>query len=160
MKENRKAIVFQTGNGEYGISIKNILSIEKLDKITPIPHLPSYVSGMIKVRDELIPVLDFNKLLYHVEMSDLHTSRLIVLKTESITFGIIVDEAKEIVDIPEQSLKQVGILAYSNAKYFSGVVNLSDRLITMIDPEILVESLESIKDIKEYVEEKKEEMHA
>ncbi|MCP3738571.1 chemotaxis protein CheW [Rossellomorea sp. BNER] len=160
MKENRKVIVFQTGNGEYGIFIENILSIEKVDKITPIPHLPSYVSGMVKVRDELIPVLDFNMFMYHVETSDLHKSRLIVLKTESITIGIIVDEAKEIVDIPNESFKQVSLLAYSNTKYFSGVVNLEDRLITMIDPESLVESLDRMKEIKDYMDEKKEEMHA
>jgi purine-binding chemotaxis protein CheW len=63
----------------------------------------------------------------------------------------VVHEAKEILDIPEGALTQVGLMAYSRTKYFSGVINLEDRLITMIDPDVLVESLDGIREIQDYM---------
>ncbi len=53
-----KVVVFHAGKEEYALSIEHVISIEKLEKINPIPHLPSFVLGLVKVREELIPVLD------------------------------------------------------------------------------------------------------
>ncbi len=69
--------------------------------------------------------------------------------------GIVVKEAKEILEVPEDSVTDIGLLAYSKTKYFSGVINLENSILTKIDPDVLVESLEGIKEIKNYVNEQK-----
>ncbi|WP_409251279.1 chemotaxis protein CheW [Bacillus sp. SCS-153A] len=150
MDINNKAVIFHSGREEYAIPVGHVISIEKPENITPIPQLPDYVLGIMKVRGELVPVIDFANILYGLQES-VEDKKLIVLKSEVLSLGIVVHEAKEIMDIPEGALTQVGLMAYSRTKFFSGVINLEDRLITMIDPDILVESLDGIREIQDYM---------
>ncbi|MGM0846076.1 MAG: chemotaxis protein CheW [Bacillota bacterium] len=150
MDINKKAVIFHSGKEEYSIPVGHVISIEKPENITSIPQLPQYVLGITKVRGELVPVIDFANILYGSKESTTD-KKLIVLKSEILSLGIIVHEAKEILDIPEGALTQMGLMAYSRTKYFSGVINLEDRLITMIDPDILVESLDGIREIQDYM---------
>lgn len=149
--ESNKVVVFLVGKEEYGIPIENVLSIEKVEGITPIPHLPEYVSGIIKVRGELIPALDTEKILYSRSMNVRDSVRIIVLRTEEMSLGVLVNEAKEILDIPQEKIKQVGLVAYQKTSYFTGVANLENRLITIISPSVLVKTLEGIREIQEYM---------
>ncbi|WP_442594741.1 chemotaxis protein CheW [Neobacillus sp. D3-1R] len=151
MAESSKVIVFQVDNEEYCIPIQFVVSIEKLEGITPIPHLPEYVKGMMIVRGELVPVIDLEQIFYKRQLEQTESSRLIVLNTEELSIGIMVKDAKEIIDIPAENIKQVGLVAYAKTSYFSGVANLNSRLITFIDPLKLVQALEGVKEIKDYM---------
>ncbi|MBT2687005.1 chemotaxis protein CheW [Bacillus sp. ISL-47] len=146
-----KVVVFRVGKEEYAIPIPFVISIEKMEGITPIPHLPHYVNGIAEVRGELIPVVDYESILYSRALQETETSRMIVLQTEELSFAVLVNEAKEILDIPADNLKQPGLIAYQKTNYFTGVANLDSRLITLIDPLKLVESLEGIREIKDYM---------
>jgi len=153
-----KAVIFLVGNEEYGIPVEFVVSIEKNEGVTPIPQLPSFVKGIVKSRGELIPVIDFESVLYQRSMEENDDVRMIVLNTDELSIGLLVKEAKEILDIANESLQQIGLLAYSKTAYFTSVANLEERLITMIDPNILISSLESIKEIKEYMKEYSQEV--
>ncbi|MGR3764937.1 chemotaxis protein CheW [Rossellomorea sp. NS-SX7] len=150
-----KVVVFHAGREEYALSIDHVVSIEKMDNINPIPHLPSYVLGLVKVRNELIPVMDMSSILYNQQLNKEEGSFLIVVYTETLQIGLLVKEAKEILEVADGSITDVGLLAYSKTKYFNGVINLENRMITKIDPGVLVDSLEGIKEIKEYVQNQK-----
>lgn len=147
-----KVVVFTIGNEEYAVPIEYVLSIEKVEGITPIPHLPNYVRGIIKVRGELIPALDTENILYNRMTNIGEAVRIIVLKTADMSLGILVNEAKEILDLPSEQIKQIGLVAYQKTSYFTGVANLASRLITIIDPSVLVKSLEGIREIQEYMQ--------
>ena len=56
-------VVFRCGNEDYAIAVDQIISIEKVAHINPVPHLPHYVVGLTKNRGELLPVLDFERIL-------------------------------------------------------------------------------------------------
>jgi purine-binding chemotaxis protein CheW len=150
-----KVVVFHAGKEEYALPIENVVSIEKVEEIRAIPHLPPYVLGLVKVRGELIPVLDLGNILYDTPANAEKGMFLLVVQTKTMQVGLVVMEAKEIIEVPEESLTNVGLLAYSKTTYFSGIINLEDSLLTQIDPDVLVESLEGIKEIKDYVNEQK-----
>ncbi|MCM3357129.1 MULTISPECIES: chemotaxis protein CheW [unclassified Psychrobacillus] len=152
---SQKVVVFQSGNEEYAVSIDHVVSIEKLEKVNPIPHLPTYLIGLMKIRGELVPIIDFEQILYNQSGLMNANARVVTMHTEEMSVGILVKEAKEILDIPSESLKQLGIMNYSKTKYFTNIANLEDRMITIIDPSILVRSLEGIQDIQSYLEDNK-----
>lgn len=157
MSEGNKVVVFQVGKEEYAIPIHYVISIEKMDNITPIPHLPEYVKGIVKVRGDLIPVIDFERVLYNRFVEENESVRLIVLHAEEFSHAILVNEAKEILDIPEDKIKQLGLIAYQKTNYFTGVANLESRLITIVNPSLLVQTLEGVKEIQEYMTSQKVE---
>lgn len=148
--ESIKAVVFACGTEEYAVPVEQAISIEKLDRVTPIPHLPNYLLGFTRNRGELIPVLDFERILYN-RSSNGAASRMIILNTDVVNYGLLVTEAKEILDFDESVLKQVGLVNYSKTRYFTAVANLEDRMITYVDPKILVNSLDGIREIINYL---------
>lgn len=150
-----KVVVFHAGKEEYALPIENVVSIEKVEEVSPIPHLPSFVLGLVKVRGELIPVLDLANILYNVSADAVTDMFLLVVQTKTLQVGLVVKEAKEILEVPHESFTNVGLLAYSKTNYFSGIINLEDSMITQIDPDVLIESLEGMKEIKDYVNEQK-----
>lgn len=147
-----KSVVFACGTEEYAVPVEQVVSIEKIDLITPIPHLPSYLKGFTRIRGELIPIIDFQNVLYNRESSG-DLNRIIVLNTDIVNYGLVVSEAREIIDIEPALLKQVGLVNYKKTEYFTAVANLENRMITCVDPKILVNSLEGIREIIEYLHE-------
>lgn len=148
--ESVKAVVFTCGTEEYAVPVEQAISIEKLEHVTPIPHLPNYLLGFTRIRGELIPLLDFERILYNRSTTS-PTSRIIVLNTDIVNFGLLVTEAKEILDFDASVLKQVGLVNYSKTRYFTAVANLENRIITYVDPKILVNSLDGIREIINYL---------
>ncbi|OAT74666.1 chemotaxis protein CheW [Parageobacillus thermoglucosidasius] len=146
-----KFVVFQLEREQYALPVAHVISIEKMADPTVVPQMPDYMVGVVRIRGELVPVLDTRKLLYGRPFEETDKTRIIVTATEDISVAFIVDEAKEILDIPEESVKQVNMLAYRQTPYFIGIASLPERLITLIDPNQLFENLEGAKTIKEHI---------
>ncbi|WP_042475368.1 chemotaxis protein CheW [Bacillus ndiopicus] len=146
----RKSVVFGCGNEEYAAPVEQVVSIEKLEQITPIPHLPNYLLGFTRIRGELIPVIDFQRILYDTPSTG-DLVRMIVLNTDVVNYGLVVSDAKEILDFSDNEIQQLGLVNYAKTKYFTAVANLENRMITCVDPKILVDSLEGIREIIAYM---------
>lgn len=146
-----KVVVFRAGDEEYGLPIEHVISIEKLEGINVIPNMPLYMKGVVKVRGELIPVLDTNRIFYHQDTNLDDQTKLIVVHSEELCVALIVKEAKEILDIQENQLKSISVGAFQATKYFVAVASLDERLIAIINPNLFVSSLEGIAIVKEEI---------
>lgn len=151
-----KVVVFQLSNEQYAIPVEHVVSIEKMSHPTLIPSMPSYMIGVVRIRGEIVPVLDTSQILYRHPYTETEKTRLIVVHTGDMHAAFIVDDAKEIIDIPPHMMKQVNMLAYQQTPYFIGIANLPDRLITVIDPMILFDNLEGASTIKEHMRNEKQ----
>ncbi|WP_017435250.1 chemotaxis protein CheW [Saccharococcus caldoxylosilyticus] len=146
-----KFVVFQLEREQYAVPIEYVISIEKMVEPTIIPQMPDYMVGVVRIRGELVPVLDTRKLLYERSFEETDKTRLVVTMAEDISVAFIVDEAKEIIDIPEEAVKQVNMLAYQQTPYLVGVASLPERLIILMDPNRLFAHLEEADEIKEHI---------
>lgn len=145
-----KSVVFGCGQEEYAVPVEQVVSIEKVEHITPIPHLPNYLLGFTRMRGELVPVIDFERILYN-RPSTGDLVRIIVLNTDVVNYGLVVSDAREIINFEDSDLRQMGLVNYAKTQYFTAVANLENRMITCVDPKILVNSLEGIREIIEYL---------
>ncbi len=146
-----KIVVFRTGDEEYGMPIEHVISIEKLEDINVIPNMPYYMKGVVKVRGELIPVLDTYQIFYNQDITVDHDVKLIVIQSDEALVALIVKEAKEIIDIQESQLKKLTVGVFQATKYFPAVASLEKRLILIIDPNLLLSSLEKFEIVKEEI---------
>ncbi len=81
-----------------------VVSIERLEQVNPIPHLPDYMLGLMRIRGELVPILDFEQILYGKTAKGYEDARVVVVQTGSLYIGLLVLDAKEILDIPESAI--------------------------------------------------------
>jgi purine-binding chemotaxis protein CheW len=139
-----KVVVIGTGKEEYAIPLQYVVSIEKLEGITPIPQMPDYVTGMIEIRQQVIPIIDLEYIFYHRFNQLDENSRLVIVQLEQFMVGILVNEAKEIIEISSEKIKQIGLINSRATAYLIGVTSLNGFLVTIINPEVLIGSLEGI----------------
>ncbi|MGD7007854.1 chemotaxis protein CheW [Metabacillus sp. 84] len=147
-----KAVIFQIQNEDFGIPIDYVVSIEKVQDLKPIPNLPDFVKGIMPIRDELVPIMDVAYLFIKKEITDLDEAKVITVQAEEFTAGLLVGEAKEILELEENTLKPLPIGAGDSSKWFSSIAMEENRLITIVNPDSFIGTLEGLDDIKAELE--------
>jgi len=99
-----------------------------------VPDAPPYVLGVICLRDQVLPLLDFIQLL-HTEPSDQPVSgdMVILLSFGRAKLGIVVDGIQEIIRIKEQDiLPPPQTLSEREAADLEGIVLRADRMVSLL----------------------------
>ena len=55
--ETKQFIVVKLGGEQYGIDIRYVDNIVRLQKITRVPKIQPYFKGIINLRGEIVPVM-------------------------------------------------------------------------------------------------------
>ncbi len=100
--ENRilgKVMTFHIGEQIYGIEIQNVVEIIEMQHITKIPHVPSYIKGIINVRSKVVPIVDIRTRFGKPEIPYTSRTCIIILTLDDISVGIIVDSVADVEDI-------------------------------------------------------------
>lgn len=99
-----KFLTFNLGKEDYGIDIKNVTEIIRIQAITEIPDLPEYIKGIINLRGKIIPVMDV-RLRFKKELLEYNERTcIIVIDIQGVSMGLIVDNVSEVLDIAEENI--------------------------------------------------------
>jgi len=142
--ENRQFIVIRLMNEQYGIDIRNVDNIVRMQKITRIPKMPKHLVGIINLRGEVLPVMSLRvKMGLEKDVYEKKT-RIIVVKTEQEgNLGVIVDEVKEVVTLEDAQVDSTLDVRQDGKAYVSGVGKRENGdLISLLDMGVI--SLEDI----------------
>ncbi len=126
-------IVISLGQEQYGIDIRYIDNIVRLQHITRVPKVPKYLKGVINLRGEVIPVMSLRLKMGLPDDEFGRATRIIILKTEAEgTIGILVDEVKEVVTLSDLEIEKT---AHGSGKtnFLSGVGKHNNDLISLLD---------------------------
>jgi purine-binding chemotaxis protein CheW len=139
MPSKRQMVVFKIGSEEFAIDIALTKEIVAMRPITPIPETLDYVTGVMNLRGNLLPVLDLRKRLRagtdasNASQPDI---RIIVSRLEGKQIGLIVDGASEVVRVTDDMVEAPpDVITEIGADYISGIINLHGRYITLLDLE-------------------------
>jgi len=133
--ENRQFIVIRLMNEQYGIDIRNVDNIVRMQKITRIPKMPKYLVGIINLRGEVLPVMSLRvKMGLEKDVYEKKT-RIIVVKTEQEgNLGVIVDEVREVVTLEDAQVDSTLDVRQDGKAYVSGVGKRENGdLISLLD---------------------------
>ncbi|MBQ4283773.1 MAG: chemotaxis protein CheW [Lachnospira sp.] len=136
-------IVVKIGNEQYGINIKYIDNIVRSQRITRVPKAQAYYKGVINLRGEIIPVMSV-RIKLGLE-PDVYTgkTRIIIVKIESATIGVIVDEVREVVTLESADTEKVARPANgmedAAGRFISSIGKSKGELISLLDIVSLVE---------------------
>ena len=94
-----KVMTFHIGDQIYGIEITYVVEIIEMQHITKIPHVPSYIKGIINVRSKVVPIVDIRARFGKPEIPYTSRTCIIILAMGEISVGIIVDSVADVEDI-------------------------------------------------------------
>ncbi len=129
-------VTFQLGSEIYGVEVKKVREILRINNISPIPGAPDYIVGITNIRGNVVTVIDGRSRinLQAVEYTDL--SRMVVMESEDDIVAVVVDRVADIVDLPESLIDTSPKLGNGNsARYISGVISSASELIIILDSE-------------------------
>ena len=128
-------IVVKIGNEQYGINIQYIDNIVRSQKITRVPKTQKYYKGVINLRGEIIPVMSIRLKLGLEDDVFTDKTRIIIVKVENATIGVIVDQVKEVVTLDEENTEKITRNANDDAAagYISGIGKSKGELISLLD---------------------------
>ncbi|MCC5909820.1 MAG: chemotaxis protein CheW [Clostridiaceae bacterium] len=127
-------VIFKLQEEHYGISIKDVETIEKVSEITRLPNSPSYVQGVINLRGEVVPVIDLRKRFEMEIKENTEETRIIILNIEEMIIGIVVDSSSEVLTIPVDTIDNTFDLVNTlEDDYVKGIGKVEDRMIIILD---------------------------
>ncbi len=107
--------------------------LEKLMHITRVPKTEKYVKGVINLRGVVTPIIDLRE-RFGIPVSDNEeTTRIIIITTDEMEVGFVVDSANDVIDIPVNAIEQQPEVVGSNeVDFISGVAKLENRLLILL----------------------------
>lgn len=148
---DKQVVVFRILSEEYGLEISGIQEIVRYQNITRIPEAPLFIKGIVNLRGQVIPVVDLKRRFYQVDSQVTEDTRIVVVKVDDKTIGIIADEVSEVLRIPEEAIEPTPTLLNSfNQSGIIGVGKLEGRLLILLDLENTLSS-EELNEIKKVV---------
>ena len=141
--ETAQYIVIRLGQEQYGIDIRYIDNIVRMQHITRVPQVDNYLKGVINVRGEVIPVMSIRIKMGLEPDVDSKSTRIIILKLEQhSTIGVIVDEVKEVVTLENDQIEKIAYDAKEGMKSFlCGIGKCDGGLISLLDLNSVVENV-------------------
>lgn len=139
----RKFTIFKIGDELFGIGIERVVEILKVQKIFTIPGLPEFLSGVMSVRGNIVPVIDLRR-RFGIKPSG-NKERIIIVRYGQEKISFLVDDIKEILSLsPEQIRTPPSIFKGFKTEYLTGLGKHGERIIILLNIDRLLTSEEKI----------------
>jgi purine-binding chemotaxis protein CheW len=139
-------ILFTVAGTTYALPSDDVRHMEMIDEITRVPNAPSFVDGVVFSRGQVVPVVNVRARFGFDRAAIDIRSRLIVVQSGTRLIGLVVDAAREFVNIPAELVHPPHeALAGMSGRYVGGIASIGDRLILILDLERILNFGEAVE---------------
>jgi len=148
--EEIKVIIFKLKSEEYGVDVKQVKSIERMEHITRVPNTPPFVKGVINLRGVVIPIIDLRSRFGFDQKEYGEATRIIIVNVEEMEVGLIVDAANDVIDIPLSAIEPPPkVVGGVESVYLRGVAKLKTRLLILLNLDRILNP-EEVKQLEKF----------
>ena len=123
----------------FGINIGNVVQIISYQPVSKIPEFPPYAIGVINLRGEVVPIIDFS-LRFGQEAKEYNERTcIIVTKIKEGHIGFIVDAVDEVIKIEKEDLSDPPkVIGAVHDAYLMGIGRKNNKKSLLLDIEKVV----------------------
>ena len=96
VEQTTSLLVVEVGPERYAVDVDAVREIKPLAGVTSLPGLPSFWSGLVNLRGNLVPVLDLATYLALPSSEPSAEPKLVFVAAEGIDVALVVDAVREI----------------------------------------------------------------
>lgn len=134
-----KYLTFHVNGEDYGIEIRFVTEIIGIQNITKVPDMPTFLKGVINLRGKVIPVMDVRARFGMPEQEYDERTCIIVVNIDDTAIGLVVDQVREVVDIPESQVEPAPELSRSKrSPFLQGMGKIGDEVKILLNVEHLL----------------------
>lgn len=139
----RKYIVFRLGSMEFGIEIDKVSEILKAREPRVLPAVEDFISGVITLRGEVVPLVDMRKRLGIESVPA--KQRTVLVRAGGDRVGLIVDEVIGIRGFdPEDISRPAVIVRGLREEYLEGIGRENETVIILLNIDAILTAEELI----------------
>ncbi len=146
-----KYLTFKLESEEFGLEILKVQEIIQMQSITRVPRTPPFVRGVINLRGKVIPVVDLRLKFEMDHAEDTERTCIVVVQIRNansvVVMGTIIDEVREVLDIPEASIEDTPSFGTSIDTEFilgMGKIGQNVKILLDIDKVLSAQELSSV----------------
>lgn len=119
---NLEILAFRLHEQEFCVRTTSIREIRGWAPVTPLPHAPVEVIGVINLRGTVIPIVDLAVKLGMASTQATERSAIVVAEVGSGVVGLLVDAVSDILTVEAGLLQPVPPATDMSADYSDGIV--------------------------------------
>jgi len=122
----------------YAMELTCIREVYPLREFTPLPCTPAFITGIMNIRGRIVSIVDLKKLFDLPEKEITNLSRVIILSSDHMEFGILADAVSGVRNIPLNTVQpSLPTLTGIREQYLRGVTG--DRVVILDGEKILAD---------------------
>jgi len=135
-------VTFKVGNEVFGLDIRCITEAVRPLKITPLPHMPAFIEGVVNLRGVIIPIVDLRK-RFDIARTVENPKKMRMLITRGAIpgaagssrelLGLVVDSVQEVLHVPGKDIEPAPEAVMGESGFITSVGKVGDRLIMLIN---------------------------
>ena len=103
-RARREFLTCTLGDESYGIDILRVQEIREIDRVTRIPHVASFVRGVINLRGAIVPIVDLGLMFGFPQPIELAKASAIVLNVDRRLVGLVVSSVSDVVGLADDEI--------------------------------------------------------
>jgi purine-binding chemotaxis protein CheW len=134
LREADSYILFELAGTSYGVPSRDVLHMEMVEHITPVPNALPHLEGVVFSRGEVVPAINLRLRFGFPRTANTLSSRLIIVKVGSRRVGVIVDSAREFRKITGDAIQPPHeSIAGLSGSYLAGIAKLGERVVLLLN---------------------------
>jgi purine-binding chemotaxis protein CheW len=133
-------VVFELSDERYGVDIASVDSIIRLQPVVGVPHAPTFVEGVTRLRGTVLPVIDLRKRFGLPAQEPTKETRIVVAGMGGLAVGMLVDAVIEVRKVPGEDIEPPSPLVVTvGSAFISGIAKVDDEhMIIVLDLELVL----------------------
>ncbi len=133
-----KFLTFRIGKEYFGIPLEQAREILEYSGVTQVPLMPRFLSGVINLRGEMVPVIDLAVRLGRTPIEIKRRTCIIVVEVfsdgQDHVLGLLADGVSEVVEIPRANIEKPPSFGSNiRSEFIHGIAKREGQFVVLLD---------------------------
>ncbi len=139
-EDTQRWVSFRMGRELYAVNVMCVREVLTLMEFAKVAGAPPFVLGIVNLRGNVVTVIDTHKRFNLPPEPVSDETRVVIIESDKTTIGMLVDEVRDVVDVPQNLIQPPPQLQGEAAnQYIGGLVHLNDKIYILVDVEKLLQ---------------------
>ena len=130
-EDQAQVVAFRLGGELHACDVRLVEEVVTKRRVHPLPDMPPRLLGVLRLRGELVPVLDVAPML---DLSlESGTPAVMVLALGEARIGVAADTVREVMRLEPDSYRPAPLTGAERDRFVAGVARVGGELVNLID---------------------------
>lgn len=139
---SNQVIIADIGDGTYGIPVDDLLEVEHVPNVAPVPDTEEWIQGVVNLRGSILTLVDPARLLGIGSFKNTHLARILIVGRDD-PVALAVDRLRGMRQLSDPVAPEIlEDLPGTVARYAESMYRDGDRYITVLNTRRLLDDAE------------------